>query len=301
VVGDHHGDATLGQRPGITRQLGMVSPRKARRRVLREVRRSRQRHVRRIAVHHISGLDSLQQIPKVHAHERRLLRLLGEVPHFLFREVHRFSVAERHIKVSVPSVPTQAMETVAIEVDEQDGLAPWIRCAVELIAQFVVPLGSVVLGHEQLTAGLNERFAVRLEHLVREDQVAVDVAEQVFWVVGVEEHRAGADERFDEAVAGWEKFAQERDKPRLAAKPLQIGTQDGHKVHLHPSGGWRASVEGLKEVCHMSLEQLDFDPDEELLGPTIPNRRRDVRTVAGAWRGNEEARRELQDDLEREW
>jgi len=51
----------------------------------------------------------------------------------------------------------------------------------------------------------------------------------------------------------------------------------------------------------MSLEQLDFDPDEELLGPTIPNRRRDVRTVAGAWRGNEEARRELQDDLEREW
>ncbi|MDI9261092.1 hypothetical protein [Alicyclobacillus sendaiensis] len=49
---------------------------------------------------------------------------------------------------------------------------------------------------------------------------------------------------------------------------------------------------------------LDVDLEEELLSLRRVGRRkplRDIRTVAGAWKGNEEARRELQDILEREW
>ena len=57
--------------------------------------------------------------------------------------------------------------------------------------------------------------------VVEVDQIAVDIAQQITFIVGIEENSAGADERLNQAPTFRQVLAQCVDNAGFAAEPLQ--------------------------------------------------------------------------------
>lgn len=214
------------------RQLSLLFAGKAASVVAGEIGGGAGRYVGRIAINHVAGLCHPDRFLECAAQENRLcgLRLLRESPDLVFGEIGRFSMTERHIKLAAQVVATNAIEAVAVQVKELRGAIQEITVAAQIeIGAYSVISGLAGVFPEQVARFADQDVRQVFGDVVEVDQIAVDIAQQIAFVVGVEKHRAAADERFNQPFTGWQVLAQRVDYAGLAAQPFQ-----GRAVHMPP-------------------------------------------------------------------
>ena len=186
--------------------------------------------VRRIAINHVAGLGHPDRLWETAAQENGFLGLclFREGSDLVFWEVGRFSMTERRIKLAAQVVTANAVVGVAVEVKE-------LRCAVQEIAVaaqieigphgVISSLAGVLL--EQVARFTDQDVRNIFSDVVEVDQIAIDIAQQITVIVGVEEHRTGTDERLNQAPTFRQVLAQCVDNAGFAAQPFKGGFVHG--------------------------------------------------------------------------
>ncbi len=182
------------------------------------------RDVGRIAINHVAGLCHPDRFLECAAQENRLcgLRLLRESSDLVFGEIGRFSMTERHIKLAAQVVAANAIEAVAIQIKELCGAVQEITVTSQIeIGAYSVISGFAGVLREQVARFADQDVRQVFGDVVEVDQIAVDIAQQIAFIVGVEKHRAAAHERFNQSLTGWQVLAQGVNDAGLAAQPLK--------------------------------------------------------------------------------
>ena len=131
----------------------------------------------------------------------RVLRFFSKVIKLVLWEIRALVATKRHVKFPAQVIPAQAVVTMTIKIEEQQGSAERILTLVKLRAELVVNVRVIVLGRKQLARLCDILIGTELNDVIEADKVAVDIRQDITRKIGVEEHRSRTHERFDKTLA----------------------------------------------------------------------------------------------------
>ena len=131
----------------------------------------------------------------------RVLRFFSKVIKLVLWEIRALVATKRHVKFPAQVIPAQAVVTMPVEIEEQQGSAERILALVKLRAELVVNVRVIVLGGKQFARLGDILIGTQLNDVIEADKVAVDIRQDITRKIGVEEHRSRTHERFNKTLA----------------------------------------------------------------------------------------------------
>ena len=105
----------------------------------------------------------------------RVLRFFSKVIKLVLWEIRALVATKRHVKFPAQVIPAQAVVTMTIKIEEQQGSAERILTLVKLRAELVVNVRVIVLGRKQLARLCDILIGTELNDVIEADKVAVDI------------------------------------------------------------------------------------------------------------------------------
>nr|VUD34897.1 Uncharacterised protein [Raoultella sp. NCTC 9187] len=120
---------------------------------------------------------------------------------FSFGEVGLLIAAKRHVELTAQVVATQSVVAMAIQIQEQHRTTKRVLALIEFSPELVVSLRHVILRRKHLLRRGNIIIRLRFDDVVKANQIAVDVREDITRKVGIKKYRPGAHKGLNQTVA----------------------------------------------------------------------------------------------------
>ena len=225
MVGNHHLDSAVSQFSRSYSQLFLIVPAEAAGVVVGKIGSLAQWRVRRIAIYDIAFTGLHQSSRKIGMQEGCPFCRSAESPHRICRQSGFLIQAKGGIELTFFVIAAQAVVTMPVQVEKQGRLPAPIIGFVKFFAVGVILL-CVVIGRDEQGAAIADKvLAFGDELLIQINQIRIAVGQQIFRIIGIQKHRGGTGERFNQSLARWQQVADPLADAIFVTRPLQEGFQ----------------------------------------------------------------------------